>query len=185
MISGSGLIAVQKLPVSLHELVRSSRVMGYTRVSSNEQNPAMQIDVLTASGLPKNRILMDYDSGMIINRHDYQVLVKLITGDKLDYVAVYRVDRLGRDQYELISFLKLTEEHNCGIFSMCEPFALHWRESSWAFRAMWEAIGDARYELLRLKERQRQGIDTQQDLIRRGLRTRSMGRPRKSGPDKK
>jgi len=159
--------------------------MGYTRVSSNEQNPAMQIDVLTASGLPKNRILMDYDSGMIINRHDYQVLVKLITGDKLDYVAVYRVDRLGRDQYELISFLKLTEEHNCGIFSMCEPFALHWRESSWAFRAMWEAIGDARYELLRLKERQRQGIDTQQDLIRRGLRTRSMWRPRKSGPDKK
>jgi len=185
LISGSGLIAVQKLPVSLLELVRSSRVMGYTRVSSDEQNPAMQIDVLTTAGLPKKQILCDFDSGMICNRHDYQVLVNLIKDDELDYVAVYRVDRLGRDQYELVSFLKLTEEHNCGIFSMCEPFALHWRESSWAFRAMWETIGDARHEIMRLKERQRQGIDTAQELIRKGLRTKSMGRPRKSGLDKK
>lgn len=167
-------------PASLQDLIKSKkRIRGYVRVSSDDQNPAMQLDTLTAAGLSKKDILCDFESGMISSRHDYQLLVNLIKDDELDYAAVYRIDRLGRDQYELISFLKLTEEHNCGIFSMCEPFALHWRESSWAFRAMWEAIGDARYELLRLKERQRQGIDLQKDLIRRGLRTQPMGRPRK------
>jgi len=165
--------------MSLQELVRSFRVKGYVRVSSDDQNPQMQFDALTAAGLPISEILVDYESGMNPDRKAYRELIELIADLKIDYAAVYRIDRLGRDQYELVSFLRLLEDYDRGLVSVCEPFALHWRESSWAFRAMWETIGDARYELLRLKERQRQGIDAAKNAIRNGSRTKPMGRPRK------
>lgn len=157
---------------------------GYVRVSSDDQNPQMQFDALAAAGLPRTEILVDYESGMNPDREAYRELVELIADLKIDYAVVYRIDRLGRDQYELVSFLRLLEDYDRGLISLCEPFALQWRESSWAFRAMWDAIGDARYELLRLKERQRQGIDAAKNAIKNGSRTKSMGRPRKD-PDKK
>ncbi len=180
MPSSSGLIAAQTMPVSLPELVRSSRNhKGYARVSTGEQNPQLQIDALIASGIKKSDILIDKDSGLNANRYAYREICSRIKSGTLDLVIVNRIDRLGRDHYELINFFRILEDSNCRLASICEPFVLHWKESSWAFRATWEAIGDARYELLRLKERQRQGIETAQDAIRRGIRTRPMGRPRK------
>lgn len=182
MISGSGLIAAQMRPASLQDLVRSSRnPKGYVRVSTDDQNPDLQYAALAAIGLEKSQIIYDIESGTHTKRYGYQEICRSILAGSIDLVIVNRIDRLGRDHYELVSFLHLLENSNCRLASICEPFALHWRESAWAFRATWDAIGDARYELLRLKERQRQGIDAAQEAIRRGLRTKSMGRPRKIG----
>lgn len=168
--------------MSLQDLVRSSKnPKGYVRVSTDDQNPDLQYAALAAIGLVKNQIICDVESGTHKNRHGYQKIYCGIREDEIDLIAVNRIDRIGRDHYELVSFLHILEDSGCKLISVCEPFALHWRESSWAFRATWDAIGDARYELLRLKERQRQGIDAAQEAIRRGLRTKSMGRPRKMG----
>lgn len=179
MISGSRLTAAPMIHASLQDLVKSSYHKGYARVSTDDQNPQLQIDALTAIGIKKSDILIDRESGLEHNRYAYQEICNRIKTGTLDLVIVNRIDRLGRDHYELINFFRILEDSNCRLASICEPFVLHWRESSWAFRATWEAIGDARYELLRLKERQRQGIDAAQDAIRRGTRIKSMGRPRK------
>jgi DNA invertase Pin-like site-specific DNA recombinase len=169
------------IPVSLQDLVKSSwNHKGYARVSTEEQNPQLQLDALTAVGIMKSDILIDYESGMNVDRYAYQEICSRVKTGTLDLVIVNRIDRLGRDHYELLNFFRILEDSSCRLASICEPFVLHWRESSWAFRATWEAIGDARYELLRLRERQRQGIDAAQDAIRRGSRTKGMGRPRKN-----
>ncbi len=154
---------------------------GYVRVSTDNQNPDLQFEALKAAGIPPHRIISDVESGTHIFRPGYQKLIKLINMGNIKKLTFNRIDRLGRDHYELVSFLKLADEKNIVIVSLCEPFVKEWNKSSWAFRATWEAVGDARYELLRLKERQRQGIDTAQDAIRRGTRTKGMGRPRKMG----
>ncbi len=152
---------------------------GYVRISSDDQNPDLQFEALKAAGIPPERIICDIESGTHNFRRGYRRVIRYIMGGKIKKLTFNRIDRLGRDHYELVSFLQLAERHDVVIVSLCEPFVQEWNRSSWAFRATWDAIGDARYELLRLKERQRQGIDVQQELIRRGLRTRPMGRPRK------
>ena len=166
-------------PADMPDTVRSSR-KGYCRVSSDDQNPRLQVDALLAAGIPKKDILIDVESGTVRERRKYQKLCSEIRAGIVKEIWFYRVDRLGRDHYELVAFLQLVEDHDCRIGSLCEPFVEHWQESSWAFRAMWEAVGDARYELLRLKERQRDGINAKQEAVRRGTTTWK-GR----GPDKK
>jgi DNA invertase Pin-like site-specific DNA recombinase len=146
---------------------------GYLRVSTKDQNPQLQYDALVAAGVSPEDILTDIESGSVNDRKNYQVLISEIRKGAIDEVWVYRIDRLGRDQYELVNYLQILEKHDCALISICEPFVKDWKSSSWAFRALWEAIGDARFELLRLKERQRAGIKAARD---RGVH---LGRPRK------
>ena len=136
-----------------------TKCWGYARVSTKEQNLDMQVNALLAAGVPADQIITDKESGSCADRRGYRRLLILLDAATIKHLWVYRIDRLGRDQYELVDFLQVLEKHDCRLISLCEPFVESWRESSWAFRALWEAIGDARYELLRLKERQRAGID--------------------------
>ncbi len=152
---------------------------GYIRVSTEDQNPQLQKDRVSAFGV--DLVYEDIDSGMNDGRKAYSKLIQGITKGDIGTVVVYRIDRLGRNPIELVSFFwEILDKYNIEIVSLMEPFAHEWNKSSWAFRATWDAIGDARYELLRLKERQRAGIDAKQELIRRGKATWN-GR----GPDKK
>jgi len=121
-----------------------------------------------------DRIFIDVETGTSAKRKDYQALIRLMEKGEISEIHFYRVDRLGRDQYELVRFLQLVELHGVYIESVTEPFVSSWNETPWAFRAMWDSIGDARYELLRLRERQRAGIVAAQA---RGVH---MGRPRKN-----
>lgn len=153
--------------------------VGYARVSTEDQNPLLQVDALKAAGIPEDLIFIDIESGTVKDREHYRRICKDVLAGKIQEVWVYRLDRLGRDHYELVSFLQLLEDASCQLVSICEPFAKDWMQSSWAFRALWEALGDARYELLRLKERQRAGIDAKRAAVKAG-RASWPGR----GPDK-
>ena len=145
--------------------------MGYGRVSTQDQNPQLQIDSLLAAGIPRQNILIDVESGTVRDRREYMALCHGIKVGVVGEVWVYRIDRLGRNHYELVSLLQLLEASGCKLISICEPFVEHWHESSWAFRALWEAVGDARYEWLRLKERQRDGINAKQAAVQAGRAT--------------
>jgi DNA invertase Pin-like site-specific DNA recombinase len=141
--------------------------VGYIRVSTEDQNPQLQEDRIKAFGV--DQVYKDIDSGMNDERRAYKWLIEAIQRGDIGEVVVYRIDRLGRNPVELVSFFwEVLDAHKVEIVSLMEPFAKEWNRSSWAFRATWDAIGDARYELLRLKERQRAGIDTKQELVRKG-----------------
>lgn len=173
MTSKSRSIAAQTKPAG------SRRTAGYIRVSTEDQNPQLQEDLISAYEV--DQVYKDIDSGMNDERRAYTKLLEAIERGDIGEVVVYRIDRLGRNPVELVSFFwDSLDKCNVEITSLMEPYAHEWNKSSWAFRATWDAIGDARYELLRLKERQRAGIDAKREAVRKGKAVWN-GR----GPDKK
>src|SRR4051794_15938203 len=73
-------------------------IIGYARVSTNEQNPALQLDALNAAGAV--RIFTDYCSGASTDRPALaECLDYLQPGNTL---TVWRVDRLGRSVTHLV-----------------------------------------------------------------------------------
>lgn len=75
-----------------------SNVIGYARVSTLEQNVALQVDALTAAGAV--RVFTDHASGAIDDRPALrEALAYLNAGDTF---VVWRIDRLGRSVANLI-----------------------------------------------------------------------------------
>src|SRR5690242_4513338 len=89
---GSSALLCHK-PVSLMERIYGQN-LGYARVSTDDQNPALQIDALRAAGVPEKHILVEHVSGAAAVRPKFTALTaRLGAGDTL---MVWKVDRLGR-----------------------------------------------------------------------------------------
>ncbi|MFY0938073.1 recombinase family protein [Clostridioides difficile] len=73
-----------------------SRIYGYVRVSTKEQNVDRQVQALKEYGIEDRNILIDRVSGKDFNRPSYKVLKESILrkGDKL---VIKELDRLGRN----------------------------------------------------------------------------------------
>lgn len=80
--------------------MKESKIYGYIRVSSKDQNEARQVIALKQAGVPEGQIYMDKQSGKDFNRPMYKrMLKKLKAGDLL---VVKSIDRLGRNYAEII-----------------------------------------------------------------------------------
>lgn len=74
--------------------------LGYARVSTDDQNLDLQIEALTARGVPRDMIYTDRASTRSAKREGLTLLKKALRkGDKL---VIWKMDRLGRDISELI-----------------------------------------------------------------------------------
>jgi DNA invertase Pin-like site-specific DNA recombinase len=90
--------------------------LGYARVSTLEQDPALQHDALKAAGV--ERIFTDQASGALTERPQLTaVLEQLRPGDTL---VVWRLDRLGRSMSHLIQTVTALEERGVGFASLTE-----------------------------------------------------------------
>ena len=73
----------------------NTKIFGYARVSSKDQNLARQLDALTNEGIAERDIFCDKASGKDTNREQYQALrAQLREGDT---VVILSLDRLGRN----------------------------------------------------------------------------------------
>lgn len=91
--------------------------LGYARVSTNEQNLALQIDALRTAGA--ERIFEDHGiSGGAVLKPAYGELLKIARpGDEL---IVWRLDRLSRSLLTLIGELESLREREIGFRSITE-----------------------------------------------------------------
>lgn len=90
--------------------------IGYARVSTYEQNLALQVDALTAAGCEK--VFEDHVSGAKRSRPGFdEALSHLRKGDTL---VVWRLDRLGRSLKHLIEIITLLDEREVGFQSLQE-----------------------------------------------------------------
>jgi DNA invertase Pin-like site-specific DNA recombinase len=90
--------------------------LGYARVSTLEQDPALQHDALIAAGV--ERVFTDHASGALTERPQLTaVLDQLRAGDTL---VVWRLDRLGRSTSHLIQTVTALEERGIGFASLTE-----------------------------------------------------------------
>lgn len=77
----------------------NSRIYGYARVSSKEQNEERQIKSLIENGVEERFIFVDKQSGKDFNRSQYQVLKNALREN--DVLVIKSIDRLGRN-YNMI-----------------------------------------------------------------------------------
>jgi DNA invertase Pin-like site-specific DNA recombinase len=93
-----------------------SNIIGYARVSTLEQNAALQVDALTVAGAA--RVFTDYASGATDDRPELaQALAYLNPGDTL---AVWRIDRLGRSAANLIETVNNLADRQVQFRSLTE-----------------------------------------------------------------
>lgn len=76
-----------------------TRIHGYARVSTKEQNEARQINALKEFGISERDIYIDKISGKSFDRPEYQRLLNVIR--KGDLVVILSLDRLGRNYTEV------------------------------------------------------------------------------------
>jgi len=91
-------------------------LVGYARVSTQDQNPALQLDALKAAGCEK--MFVETASGAQRDRPELlAALDYLRAGDSL---VVWKLDRLARSLKQLIETVELLESRNIGLRSLTE-----------------------------------------------------------------
>ncbi len=91
-------------------------LIGYARVSTNEQNLSLQKDALEKEGCEK--IYVEQASGSKSSRPELERTIDLLR--KGDTLVVWRLDRLGRSLKHLIELVTKLEESGIGFKSITE-----------------------------------------------------------------
>ncbi len=91
-------------------------LLGYARVSTTDQDPALQLDALKAAGCIKT--FTDRVSGALDSRPQLDRLLDQLR--KGDTVVVWRLDRLGRSIRHLIAVVEDLAERGVGFRSLTE-----------------------------------------------------------------
>src|ERR1700679_2278079 len=144
---------------------------GYARVSTEDQNPAMQLAALKKAGY--KTVFKDEVTGAHVIRPALaRCLKKLETGDTL---IVCKLDRLGRSLRDLIHMLDGFKHDGIKFRSLTEAIDTETPTG----RAMWQMIGVlAELERSLIVERTRAGVKAAQ---KRGVK---FGRKTKLTPDR-
>ena len=133
---------------------------GYARVSTEDQNPAMQLAALKKDGCKK--VFTDEVTGAHVKRPALTRCLKILqSGDTL---VVWKLDRLGRSLRDLIAMLDGFKQEGIKFRSLTEAIDTETPTG----RAMWQMIGVlAELERSLSVERTRAGVKAAQ---RRGVK---------------
>ena len=94
------------------------RLIGYARVSTQEQDLSLQINDLKKAGCSKKNIFTDKVSGVKSERAGLDAcLAALKPGDTL---IVWRLDRLGRSMHHLVKLVEDLRERKIAFKSICD-----------------------------------------------------------------
>lgn len=126
--------------------------VGYVRVSTNEQNTALQRDALERSGC--EQIFEDKISGKSTNRPGLnRALKRLQAGDTL---VVWKLDRLGRSMRHLVSMTEELRQRGVNFRSLTDSIDTSTPMGRFFFHIM-GALAEMERELI--IERTRAGLD--------------------------
>ena len=146
-------------------------LLGYARVSTTDQHPDLQVDVLTQAGC--YRVFTDRASGARADRPQLTaVLDQLRPGDTL---VVWKLDRLGRSLRHLVDTVTTLADRGVGFRSLQEQVDTTTAGGKLVFH-IFAALAEFERDLIR--ERTRAGLAAARARGRRG------GRPAVMTPDK-
>ena len=141
--------------------------IGYARVSTLEQNPALQRDALRAAGCDK--VFEDRASGAKAERPGLAAALEYARpGDTL---VVWRLDRLGRSLRDLIDRVRELEERGIGFKSLREGFDT----TTGSGRLVFHVFGAlAEFERALIRERTGAGLAAARARGRKGGRKKAL-----------
>lgn len=142
-------------------------LVGYARVSTQDQDPNMQVDALRAAGCEK--IFTEKASGA--KRDRPQLAAALDYARQGDTLVVWKLDRLARSLKQLIETVESLEERGVGFRSLTETIDTTSAGGRLVFTIF---AGLAEFERSIIKERTRAGLDAARARGRIGGRPRSI-----------
>lgn len=140
-------------------------LIGYARVSTEDQDTALQRDALIAAGC--ERLFEETASGSRVDRPQLQASFEFAR--RGDTIVVWKLDRLARSLFQLIQTVEDLERRGVGIHSLTETID----STSAGGRLIFHIFGAlAEFERAVIRERTREG------LLAARRRGRLGGRPR-------
>jgi DNA invertase Pin-like site-specific DNA recombinase len=107
--------------------------IGYCRVSTDDQNPDMQLTALKRAGCRK--IFTDKATGAHVKRPELAKCLKALKAG--DVLIVWKLDRLGRSLHDLIGLLDDLKARGVAFRSLTEAIDT----ATPTGRAMWQMVG--------------------------------------------
>ncbi|MDP3196621.1 recombinase family protein [Tabrizicola sp.] len=140
-------------------------LIGYARVSTQDQSTALQIDALKAAGC--SRVFVETASGAQRDRPELKAALDFMRDGASDMLVVWRLDRLARSLRQLIETVDALERRGIGFCSLTEAIDT----TSPGGRLVFHIFGAmAEFERSIIRERTRAGLDAARARGRRGGR---------------
>jgi DNA invertase Pin-like site-specific DNA recombinase len=93
-------------------------LIGYARVSTQEQSPRLQLDALQAAGC--GRVFVEKASGAQRDRPELKAALGYMRDGAGDVLVVWKLDRLARSLKQLIETVEDLERGGVGLRSLTE-----------------------------------------------------------------
>lgn len=158
-----------------------SKVYGYARVSTAEQNERRQVDALKAAGVIDRQIYIDKQSGKDFERPAYKMLMSHLRPN--DLLFIQSIDRLGRNYEEILEQWRvLTKDKKVDVVVLDMPLLDTRKEKN----LMGTFISDLVLQILSfVAESERENIRSRQaqGIIAAKARGVRFGRPKRELPD--
>ena len=128
-------------------------LVGYARVSTADQTPALQLDALKAAGC--ERVFVEKASGAQRERPELAAALGYLRDQAGDVLVVWKMDRLARSLAQLIETVTDLEERGVGFRSLTEAIDT----TSAGGRLVFHIFGAmAEFERSVIRERTRAGL---------------------------
>jgi DNA invertase Pin-like site-specific DNA recombinase len=93
-------------------------LVGYARVSTDDQNLDLQLNALREAKVPEGQIFKEHISGVAKNRPQFEKAMKHLR--RGDVLVVWKLDRLGRSLEELVTLIKSFDDRGIELRSLTE-----------------------------------------------------------------
>jgi len=142
------------------------KLIGYARVSTNEQDIKLQLDALKKAGCREKFIFIDKASGARAERPGLETCLKtLVPGDTL---LVWRLDRLGRSMPHLVTLVEDLLKKKISFKSICDGVIDTTTASGELIFNIFSSL--AQFERRLIQERTRAGLKAARARGRKGGR---------------
>lgn len=141
----------------------TTMLIGYARVSTQDQNPALQLDALTAAGC--ERVFVEKASGAQRDRPELKAALEYVRpGDAL---VVWKLDRLARSLNQLIETVDQLAQRGIGFRSLTEAIDTTTAGGKLVFHIFGSL---AEFERSIIRERTRAGLEAARARGKKGGR---------------
>lgn len=145
---------------------KPTRLVGYARVSTQDQTPRSQVKALTEAGVEPKLIFKDTASGAATDRPGLEACLKALQPG--DVLVVYRLDRLGRSLRHLVDLVDEMQKKQVGLRSLSDGIIDTTSASGKMIFGIFSVL--AAFERDLIKERTRVGLDAARARGRKGGR---------------